>query len=131
MDLIRARSAIGARASGGARPLGIFISSIDPATTDIAATAGFDFVVLDAEHGRLGRIEVENRARAATATGAVPLVRIAENTPIWIQSMLDMGAHGVVIPRVDDAAAAAAAVVASRYAPRGRRGMCPACYGGG
>lgn len=132
MPFVRARSAIGDRRSaGGGKPLGIFISSTDPATTDIAAAAGFDFVVLDAEHGRLGRVEVENHVRAAEVSGAVPLVRVAENTPTWIQSMLDMGAHGVVVPHVDDAAGAAAAVEASRYAPRGRRGMCPACHGGG
>ncbi len=131
MKFVRARSALAGVATGGARPLGIFISSIDPATTDIVAAAGFDFVVLDAEHGRLGRIEVENHVRAAEAGGIVPLVRIAENTALQIQSMLDVGAHGVVVPHVNDATGAESAVRASRYAPRGSRGMCPACHGGG
>src|SRR5205809_237037 len=45
--------------------------------------------------------------------------------------MLDRGAEGVVVPHVDDANGAAAAVAASRYAPRGRRGMCQSCHGGG
>ncbi len=104
MKFVGAKSAIGGPAVSGIKPLGIFISSVDPATTDIVAAAGFDFV---------------------------PLVRIAENTPFRIQSMLDVGAQGVVVPHVDDAVGAEAAVRASRYAPRGRRGMCPACHGGG
>lgn len=131
MNFVRARSTIGSPSARQPKPLGIFISSIDPATTDIVAAAGFDFVVLDTEHGRLGRVEVENHVRAADAGGIVPFVRIAENTPRWIQSMLDLGAQGVVVPHVNDALDAEAAVRASRYAPRGQRGMCPACRGGG
>lgn len=115
----------------GEKPLGIFVSSLDPASTDIMAAAGFDYVVLDSEHGRLGRIEVENHVRAAVAGGVIPFVRVLENSPTLIQSMLDVGAQGVVVPHVDTAEDASAAVAASRYAPRGRRGMCPACYAGG
>ena len=65
MTPIRARSALTGRPGESLpKPLRIFISSTDAATTDIVAAAGFDFVVLDAEHGRLGRVEVEGMMNA-------------------------------------------------------------------
>ena len=130
MSNISAKTDFLAMMQQGKKPLGIFVSSLDPASTDLLAQAGFDFVVLDAEHGRMGRIEVEQHVRAAEAKGTVPFVRVLENTRPLIQSMLDVGAHGVVVPHVDTAADARAAVAASRYAPSGKRGMCPACYAG-
>jgi len=131
MPAIRAKTTLLDRMVKGQTPLGIFVSSLDPAATEVLADAGFDYVVLDGEHGRLSRIEVENHVRAAEAGGIVPFVRVLENSPTLIQSMLDVGAHGVVVPHVDSAADARAAVQASRYAPGGRRGMCPACHAGG
>lgn len=116
--------------SAGEAPLGIFISSTDPAVTQIMGRAGFDYVVIDNEHGRNDRKDIENHVRAAAASGVVPFVRILENSPSLIQSMLDVGAHGVVVPHVDTAEDARRAVEASYYSPRGRRGMCPACHAG-
>lgn len=131
MPEIVARTRILEMMSAGQPPLGIFISSIDPAVTQIMGRAGFDYVVIDNEHGRNDRKDVENHVRAAAAGGTMPFVRLLENNPILIQSMLDVGAHGVVVPHVDTADDARRAVEASRYAPRGRRGMCPACNAGG
>lgn len=127
---IQARARLLEQMSRGEKPLGIFVSSLDPAATQIMADAEFDFVVLDAEHGRLSRFEVECHVRAAEAGGITPFVRILENSPALIQSMLDAGAHGIVVPHVDTAEDARLAVAASRYAPYGRRGMCPACHAG-
>ena len=131
MTLIRAKTTFLEMMARGETPLGIFVSSLDPASTEILADAGFDFVVLDGEHGRMGRIEVENHVRAAEARGIVPFVRILENSQTLIQSILDVGAQGIVVPHVDTAADARAAVAASLYSPAGRRGMCPACHAGG
>ena len=128
MPIIKTKAAFVEMINRGGKPLGIFISSLDPASTGIVADAGFDFVVLDGEHGRMSRIEVENHVRAAEARGTVPFVRILENSQTLIQSMLDVGAHGVVVPHVDTAEEARAAVAASLYSPRGKRGMCPACH---
>lgn len=115
----------------GEVPLGIFISSLDPAVTDIMAAERFNYVVLDGEHGRFSRIEVENHVRAARAGGTLTFVRILENAPALIQSMLDVGAQGLFVPHIDTAEQARAAVAAARYAPQGKRGMCPACMAGG
>ena len=117
--------------NAGDQPLGMFISSLDPAASEVVADAGFDYVVLDGEHGRLGRIEIEHHVRAAEVRGMVPFVRVLENSQTLIQAMLDGGAQGVVVPHVDTADDARTAVAASLYAPKGRRGMCPACHAGG
>ena len=131
MPFVDAKSRLAAKMNRGQKPFGIFVSSIDPAVTDVLGAAGFDFLLFDGEHGRIGRLEIENHVRAAAASGTVPFVRILENSPTLIQSVLDVGAQGVVVPHVDTADEAAAAVAASRYAPHGRRGMCPACHAGG
>lgn len=130
MSSVRAKTRFIDMMAQGQQPLGIFVSSLDPASTDLLAGAGFDYLVFDGEHGRFSRTAVESHVRAAQVKGAVPFVRILENSPALIQATLDAGAHGVVVPHIDDAAAARAAVAASRYAPSGRRGMCPACYAG-
>ncbi|MET4898524.1 aldolase/citrate lyase family protein [Sphingomonadaceae bacterium jetA1] len=112
-------------------PIGIYISSTDPTTTEIAAAAGLDFVMIDGEHGPLDRHLVLGHVRAAKAAGIVPIARMLEGSDTQIQALLDVGCAGVVVPKVETAADATRIVRASRYAPTGRRGMCPACHDGG
>ena len=112
-------------------PFGVFISSIDPVSTEIAGLSGFDFVMIDGEHSALDRQEVLAHVRAAEAIGVVSLVRGLYKTPEFIQSMLDLGVAGVVLPKLETAEEARIAVAATRYAPEGTRGMCPACHDGG
>ena len=87
--------------------------------------------MIDGEHSALDRQEILGHVRAAEAIGVVPLVRGLLKTPEFIQSMLDMGVAGVVLPKLETAEEARAAVAATRYAPEGTRGMCPACHDGG
>ncbi|MEJ6479780.1 MAG: aldolase/citrate lyase family protein [Octadecabacter sp.] len=112
-------------------PFGIFISSIDPASTEIAGLSGYDFVMIDGEHSALDRQEILAHVRAAEAVGVVPLVRGLYKTQEFIQSMLDLGVAGVVLPKLETAEEARTAFAATRYAPEGTRGMCPACHDGG
>ena len=109
-------------------PYGIFIASIDPSTTEIAASAGYDFILIDGEHGPLDRLTVLAHVRAAEAAGIIPLVRGLDGSNSMIQAMLDVGVAGVVVPKLESAAEARRAVAASRYAPEGNRGMCPSCH---
>lgn len=111
-------------------PLGVFISSTDPATTELAGWAGYDFVMIDGEHSPLDRLAVLNHIRVAEATGMVAIVRGLEKSGHFIQSMLDLGAAGVVLPRLETAEEAREAVAAMRFAPEGTRGMCPANHDG-
>lgn len=111
-------------------PYGVFIASIDPATTQIAASAGYDFILIDGEHGPLDRLTVLSHVRAAEAAGIIPLVRGIDGSNGLIQQMLDLGVAGVVVPKLETAADARRIVAASRYAPEGTRGMCPSCHDG-
>jgi len=112
------------------KPLGPFITSIDPAVTEIMAQSGFDFVVLDCEHGPLDKLSLLNHVRAAEACGVPALARILENSKTLIQSTLDLGVQGVIVPMVNTAEDARSAYSASIFAPNGTRGMCPGCHAG-
>jgi 4-hydroxy-2-oxoheptanedioate aldolase len=90
---------------------------------DLAALAGFDYVLIDTEHGHLGFEAVEHLVRAAEAAGVTPLVRASHNAPAEILRLLDMGAQGVMAPQVSSAADAEAAVRAVKFHPRGNRGL--------
>src|SRR5215470_15567999 len=107
-------------------PLGTFITSIDPAVSVVLATAGFDFVILDCEHGPMDRVSALNHIRAASLHGAVPLVRTLEGSSQQIQAWFDIGAAAVIVPKVGDAETAARIAAAARY-QAGGRGMCPGC----
>ncbi|WP_246611183.1 HpcH/HpaI aldolase family protein [Aquisediminimonas profunda] len=114
--------------SSGIRPIGSFVSSTDPQTTDILAACGFDFVIIDREHGPHDNSSALGHIRAAEHRGIIPFIRVLENSQTLIQAALDLGAHGVLIPKIETAEQARRAVEASLYAPKGVRGMCSATY---
>lgn len=91
---------------------------------EIVAHAGYDFVMLDAEHGAMGIAELKQLITAADAAGIAPMVRVPDCTPSFISRVLDCGAAGIVVPNVRTADEAKAVVLASRYAPLGTRGAC-------
>ena len=94
-----------------------------PITTELAGNLGFDWLLLDHEHGPGGEDTMLAQLQAASATPAVPIVRIAANEPARYKRALDMGAQGVMTPYVNTAAEAQAMVAAMRYPPRGFRGV--------
>jgi 4-hydroxy-2-oxoheptanedioate aldolase len=108
----------------GSAPLGMFVNSTDPASSAIAAAAGYDFVVIDREHGPADLSHASGHILAAQAGGTIAMIRILEDSPTLIQQALDLGAAGVIVPKVATAEQAERAVIASRY-QRGGRGMCP------
>lgn len=112
-------------------PLGVYLTSLDPATTEIFAATGYDFVIVDREHGPFDNQTTLGHIRAAEAGGVIPLVRVLENSQALIQASLDLGAQGVIVPKVETADQAAAALSASLYAPKGFRGMCNGCHAAG
>jgi 2-keto-3-deoxy-L-rhamnonate aldolase RhmA len=104
---------------------GTFIFSCDPATTEIAARAGFDFVIVDREHTALSWTDVATHVRAARAAGVATLVRIRKAVGEEVEHSLDIGAEGVVVPHFGlDRAASADCITHARYAPAGTRGTC-------
>lgn len=103
--------------------IGSFVTIGAPALAEVMGLAGFDFLVIDAEHGPLSIETAENLVRAAELAGTAPLVRVAENNPAAITRALDIGAHGVQVPHITTADQARRAVQAAKYYPGGSRGV--------
>src|SRR5437867_9112696 len=82
-----------------------------------------DWLVIDAEHGPAGWETVEEIVRAMKGTEVTPVVPVAANEAAFIKRALDRGGHGVVVPLVNTAAHAAAAVAAAKFPPDGIRGV--------
>lgn len=120
----KARERLNAIIEGGQIPIGGFVTSIDPMVTALFGYVGYDFVIIDGEHGIFGPRDVFGHVQAAAGSGTIPLVRLPANTRVGIQQALDMGAGGVVIPKAQSAADMSAAVHGSKYVPGGR-GFCP------
>lgn len=102
---------------------GLIVPVAAPVLVDLAALAGFDYVLIDTEHGHLGFEAVEHLVRASEAAGVTPLVRVSHNAPSEILRALDVGAQGVMVPQVTSAADAEAAVRSVKFHPRGNRGL--------
>jgi 4-hydroxy-2-oxoheptanedioate aldolase len=102
---------------------GTFLNLGSPITVEIAGLAGFDWLLIDHEHGPGGEDTLLHQLQAASATPAFPVVRIAMNETPRFKRALDMGASGVMVPYVNTAAETKAAVAAMRYPPHGIRGV--------
>ena len=103
---------------------GPFMITADPAFVEAAGYAGYDFVLLDMEHGPGTFENLQNLIRGANVAGVMPVVRVPRGTDIWIDQALDVGAGGVMIPQIDNAEQARIAVAAAKFSPRGNRGTC-------
>ena len=88
-------------------------------TAELAALAGYDYVCVDLQHGLGTEATMVSMFQAAQVGGAVPLARLAWNEPWLIMRALDLGAAGVILPLIDNAAEAARARRTSAPAPRG------------
>jgi 4-hydroxy-2-oxoheptanedioate aldolase len=104
----------------GGKPLrGLFNGLPSPAIVEMCAYAGFDFVILDNEHGSADLDVTEHMLRAARASGIVPVVRCFEHD---LPRVLDMGASAVQVPMVQSAEHARRLADMTRYPPLGSRG---------
>jgi 4-hydroxy-2-oxoheptanedioate aldolase len=114
---------LGQKLAAGQTVVGLIQNFNSPWMVEIAAAIGFDFVLIDCEHGPVSLEGVEAMVRAADASGIAPMVRVPANLPHEILRVLDLGAAGVQVPRIESALDAAAAVRAVRYPPQGDRGL--------
>ena len=112
------------RLRGGEPVYGPFMKTGDPAFVECAGHAGFDFVILDMEHGPAGFFDLQNLIRGAEAAGILPIVRTADCSETAIGKALDLGAAGVQIPQVRSAKQAREVIDAARFFPKGERGVC-------
>ena len=102
--------------------IGPFIAFPNPAMVEVLGWLGFDFVIIDCEHGPAGYETTENMIRAAELSGTTPMVRIGMNSAQHIQRYLEAGAQGVLIPLINTGADAKSVIDAVRYPPVGKRG---------
>jgi 4-hydroxy-2-oxoheptanedioate aldolase len=106
------------------KQVGFWLTLASPSVTEIAAGAGFDWVLIDMEHTSNELPDVVDHLRAATAGGdAEPAVRLPGNDPILVKRLLDLGARSLMFPNVQSAEEARRAVASTRYPPHGIRGF--------
>ena len=107
----------------GQTVIGCFVQYPSPVTVEICGYSGFDFVMIDCEHGPMDTESAYHMMLAAERSGAVPLVRVPMNHPQVILRHLDIGAAGIMVPQINSAEEAQAVVQAVKYHPEGRRGV--------
>lgn len=103
--------------------LGFWSTLGGPVSTEIVGLAGFDFIVLDTEHGPADPYTTLLQLQALAGTGTSPCVRIAANDPVLAKKMLDIGAQTLIVPQVDSADDARRAIACTLFPPAGTRGV--------
>jgi 4-hydroxy-2-oxoheptanedioate aldolase len=107
----------------GRQQIGLWCSLPSPYVAEALAGAGFDWILFDTEHSPGDPLTVLAQLQAAAPYPVSPLVRPASNDTVLIKRFLDIGAQTLLIPYVQNAAEAKAAVAAMRYPPEGIRGV--------
>lgn len=102
--------------------LGTWLSIGSPAIAELAGLCGLDWVLFDLEHGSAPESTLPDQLRALRGSSTQGVVRVGAPHPDQICRVLDWGAHGIMVPRVESADEAEKIVRAAHYAPRGRRG---------
>ena len=117
----------------GTPALGVMCNCGSPLIAEWLGHSGYDFVVVDLQHGENNLDGVQHMLQALSSTPATPVVRVPANVPMYIQRVLDLGAYGVIVPQVNTRAEAEAVAASVRYAPKGHRSWGPVrgtIYGG-
>ncbi|MGG5413172.1 HpcH/HpaI aldolase family protein [Edwardsiella tarda] len=102
---------------------GILNSLLHPMLVEMIACAGYDFVILDMEHLAHDETRLQHCIQLAQNQGCAPLVRVPDATAKRIGRVLDLGAHGIVLPQVESIEQVRTARDAMRFPPLGRRGI--------
>ncbi|MBD3678064.1 MAG: HpcH/HpaI aldolase/citrate lyase family protein [Rhodobacteraceae bacterium] len=111
------------RLAAGEMQIGLWIGFTHPTVAEITASAGYDFCLIDGEHGPNDVQTILAQLQAMAGGSATPVVRVPIFEEWILKQVLDLGAQSVLIPMIDTPEAARAAVAATRYAPEGRRGL--------
>lgn len=93
--------------------------------TQAIAAAGADAVIIDMEHGAVDHASAHAMIAATQGTKCAPIVRVAENDPVQVKRVLDLGAQGICFPMIRNADDARKAVASLHYPPKGNRGFGP------
>ena len=120
-----------ARIQAGETLYGTFAGLGSPTATEMCARAGFDWLIIDLEHGAGHESDVLAHLHAVGTTPTTAIVRPRSGDRLRIGRVLDLGAHGVMIPRIDLPEQAAEAISFTRYPPDGTRGLALSTRGAG
>jgi len=107
----------------GEKLLGPWHQIPEPTITEILCLCGFDFLLVDNEHGPGDVRTVANQLRAANGSETPLVVRTPSNDPVMIKKLLDVGVEALMVPMIENAVEAQAVVSAVKYPPRGIRGI--------
>ena len=118
-----ARTTIRRRILAGETLIGAWTDMSSPLATEITGRAGYDWLIADLEHGAGTETELLSVLLAAELSGAAAFVRPQSGERLRIGRALDLGAAGIMVPRLDTAEQAAEAVTFLRYPPDGVRGV--------
>lgn len=105
--------------------VGTWVQMNSPETCEIAGLSGFDFVIVDMEHGSFGIAEAASLVKSVQVGGADAVVRVPEGTRTAVKKVLDIGIRAVLVPGLETATDVAEVVASARFEPHGRRGACP------
>lgn len=103
--------------------IGSWLQIGSPVVAEIMSQAGFEWLVVDMEHSAIGIDTAQSLIQVIDLAGCVPLVRLSSNDATLIKRVMDAGSQGIIIPNVNSAHEAVAAVQAVRYPPEGTRGV--------
>jgi len=111
-----------ARVRAGQKSFGTWLQSASPVFAEMAAVAGFDFIIMDEEHGTGELQHAIDTMRAASCTETTLVIRVPSADPVYLRRLVDAGAEALLVPMVETAEQAHAIVEAVRFPPRGKRG---------
>ena len=117
------RADLKARLRRGDATFGTFLGAASAVTAEVCAGAGADWVLLDLEHGSGGEEQARDVVPAAASYGVPTIVRAESTERVRAGRLLDLGALGVMFPRIDTSQDAAQALRHLRYPPHGDRGV--------
>ncbi|KUI74446.1 4-hydroxy-2-oxo-heptane-1,7-dioate aldolase [Cytospora mali] len=107
----------------GAYPLMTFVAIPSVRQAQIVALTGLDGIILDCEHGHIGDDAMHNSVAAISALGVSPIIRIRGPAHDIIKRALDTGAHGIMVPQINNSEEARQIVQSSKFPPQGVRGQ--------
>ncbi|HLO32855.1 MAG TPA: aldolase/citrate lyase family protein [Anaerolineales bacterium] len=102
---------------------GVISTSDDPQLAELFGLSGFDFYMLDAEHGLIDPLQAANVIRACELVNMTPLIRIGSKDPKLVLQYMDAGMMGVMMPGLETVEEIRMLVEAVKYPPLGKRGM--------
>ena len=114
-----------AKFAAGRKCLGVWCNVIDTIYTESLAASGFDFIILDNEHGPSMPGDTLRHLQVLSRMDTAAIVRVPWNDQVYIKRVLDAGADTIMVPMVETAEQARAAVAACRYPPQGQRSFGP------